>query len=65
VRSLGYDDGVEFCRMLPERCRVVAIPHEVFYDDKSAGRPLVRWAFCKRDEVLVEAIDRLGAGLRR
>jgi N-succinyldiaminopimelate aminotransferase len=65
VRSLGYDDGVEFCRMLPERCRVVAIPHEVFYDDKSAGRPLVRWAFCKRDEVLVEAIDRLDAGLRR
>ncbi|MGH3487838.1 MAG: pyridoxal phosphate-dependent aminotransferase [Actinopolymorphaceae bacterium] len=65
VRSLGYDDGVEFCRMLPERCGVVAIPHEVFYDDKSAGRPLVRWAFCKRDEVLVEAIDRLGRGLRR
>jgi N-succinyldiaminopimelate aminotransferase len=65
VRSLGYDDGVEFCRMLPERCGVVAIPHEVFYDDKSAGRPLVRWAFCKRDEVLVEAIDRLGRALRR
>ncbi|MEQ4206325.1 pyridoxal phosphate-dependent aminotransferase [Actinopolymorpha sp. B9G3] len=65
VRSLGYDDGVEFCRMLPERCGVVAIPHEVFYDDKSAGRPLVRWAFCKRDEVLAEAVDRLGRGLRR
>ncbi|MEQ7126781.1 pyridoxal phosphate-dependent aminotransferase [Actinopolymorpha sp. B11F2] len=65
VRSFGYDDGVEFCRMLPERCGVVAIPHEVFYDDKSAGRPLVRWAFCKRDEVLVEAVDRLGRGLRR
>ncbi|MEQ7006182.1 pyridoxal phosphate-dependent aminotransferase [Actinopolymorpha sp. B17G11] len=65
VRSLGYDDGVEFCRMLPERCGVVAIPHEVFYDDKTAGRPLVRWAFCKRDEVLVEAVDRLGRGLRR
>ncbi len=65
VRSLGYDDGVEFCRMLPERCGVVAIPHEVFYDHKSAGRPLVRWAFCKRDDILVEAIDRLGSGLRR
>ncbi|HZC27997.1 MAG TPA: pyridoxal phosphate-dependent aminotransferase [Actinopolymorphaceae bacterium] len=64
VRSLGYDDGVEFCRMLPARCGVVAIPHEVFYDDKSAGRPLVRWAFCKQDSVLVEAIDRLGSGLR-
>jgi N-succinyldiaminopimelate aminotransferase len=65
IRPLGYDDGVEFCRMLPGRCGVVAIPHEVFYDDKSVGRPLVRWAFCKRDEVLTEAIDRLGAGLRQ
>ncbi|MFD2078630.1 pyridoxal phosphate-dependent aminotransferase [Actinopolymorpha cephalotaxi] len=63
VRPLGYDDGVEFCRMLPERCGVVAIPHEVFYDDKQAGRPLVRWAFCKRDEVLSEAVDRLRTGL--
>ncbi|MGW0228290.1 pyridoxal phosphate-dependent aminotransferase [Actinopolymorpha singaporensis] len=64
VRPLGYDDGVEFCRMLPERCGVVAIPHEVFYDDKQAGRPLVRWAFCKRDEVLSEAVERLRSGLR-
>jgi N-succinyldiaminopimelate aminotransferase len=64
IRPLGYDDGVAFCLALPERCGVVAIPHEVFYDDKAAGRPLVRWAFCKRDEVLDAAIERLG-GLRR
>ncbi|GAA4998946.1 pyridoxal phosphate-dependent aminotransferase [Actinopolymorpha pittospori] len=64
VRPLGYDDGVEFCRMLPERCGVVAIPHEVFYDDKAAGRPLVRWAFCKRDDVLTAAVDRLRNGLK-
>jgi N-succinyldiaminopimelate aminotransferase len=61
VRPLGYDDGVEFCRMLPERCGVVAIPHEVFYDHKDIGKPLVRWAFCKRDEVLTAALDRLQA----
>ena len=59
VRSLGYDDGVMFCRDLPKRAGVVAIPHQVFYDDIEAGRPLVRFAFCKRDEVLDEAIDRL------
>jgi N-succinyldiaminopimelate aminotransferase len=63
IRPLGFDDGVEFCRSLPQRCGVVAIPHEVFYDDKEAGRPLVRWAFCKRDEVLEEAIARLRRGL--
>ena len=61
IRPLGFDDGIAFCLALPERCGVVAIPHEVFYDDKAAGRPLVRWAFCKRDEVLDAAIDRLGA----
>ena len=61
IRPLGYDDGVAFCRALPERVGVVAIPHEVFYDDKQAGRPLVRWAFCKQEGVLDEAVDRLRA----
>jgi N-succinyldiaminopimelate aminotransferase len=59
VRPLGYDDGIEFCRDLPRRAGVVAIPTQVFYDDVEAGRPLVRFAFCKRDEVLDEAISRL------
>ena len=59
VRPLGYDDGVAFCRDLPTRAGVVAIPHQVFYDDVEAGRPLVRWAFCKRDDVLNEALGRL------
>jgi N-succinyldiaminopimelate aminotransferase len=61
IRPLGYDDGISFCRELPERCGVVAIPHEVFYDDKAAGRPLVRWAFCKQDDVIDGAIKRLGS----
>jgi N-succinyldiaminopimelate aminotransferase len=63
IRSIGFDDGVEFCRSLPERCGVVAVPHEVFYDHAEAGRPLVRWAFCKRDDVLDEAVARLRRGL--
>ncbi|GAA3625173.1 pyridoxal phosphate-dependent aminotransferase [Microlunatus ginsengisoli] len=65
VRPLGYADGIEFCRDLPTRCGVVAIPHQVFYDDIEAGRPYVRWAFCKRDEVLDTAIERLNRGLGR
>ena len=60
ITPLGYADGLDFCLKLPELCGVVAIPHEVFYDNKQVGRPLVRWAFCKRDEVLDEAIERLG-----
>ncbi len=60
VRPLGEDDGLAFCRALPERCGVVAVPNVVFYDDRAAGRSLVRFTFCKRPEVLDEAIRRLG-----
>ena len=38
---------------------MVAVPNVVFYDDKAAGRSLVRFTFCKRPEVLDEAIRRL------
>jgi N-succinyldiaminopimelate aminotransferase len=61
VRALGETDGEAFCRALPERCGVVAVPNVVFYDDDAAGRPLVRFAFCKRIEVLDEAVSRLKA----
>ena len=60
VRPLGYEDGWSFCRDLPHRAGVVAIPHEVFHLDSDAGKPYVRWAFCKKPEVLQEALDRLG-----
>jgi N-succinyldiaminopimelate aminotransferase len=59
VTRLGYRDGVEFCRELPLQCGVVAIPHQVFYDRVEAGAPYVRWAFCKTDAVLDEAVSRL------
>lgn len=61
IRPLGEQDGLAFCRSLPERCGVVAVPNVVFYDDKVAGGPLVRWACCKRPEVLDEAVTRLKA----
>ena len=59
VAVLGERDGVEFCLNLPDKAGVVAIPGAVFYDDKEAGRTQVRFAFCKRDEVLQEALTRL------
>ena len=48
-----------FCRELPRRAGVVAIPSAVFYDDPDAGRTQVRFAFCKRTEVLQEALARI------
>jgi N-succinyldiaminopimelate aminotransferase len=59
IRPLGEHDGLEFCRTLPERAGVVAIPSAVFYDDKDAARTQVRFAFCKRPDVLAEALARL------
>jgi N-succinyldiaminopimelate aminotransferase len=59
IRPLGEHDGLEFCRTLPERAGVVAIPSGVFYDDKDAARTQVRFAFCKRPEVLSQALARL------
>ncbi len=56
---LGATDGIEFCLSLPERAGVVAIPSAVFYDDREAGRTQVRFAFCKRTEILEEALSRL------
>ncbi len=64
VRPLGYPDGLAFCRELPARTGVVAIPHQAFCDDPAIGAPYVRWAFCKRPQVLAEALDRLSTGLR-
>jgi N-succinyldiaminopimelate aminotransferase len=53
-----HGNAVEFCRELPRRAGVVAIPSSVFYDS-AAGDSLVRFAFCKQPQVLAEALRRL------
>jgi N-succinyldiaminopimelate aminotransferase len=58
---LGVSDALDFCRQMPALCGVVGVPVSVFCDDKDAARTLVRFAFCKRDEVLNEAVERLSA----
>jgi N-succinyldiaminopimelate aminotransferase len=63
ISALGETDGIAFCRSLPERAGVVAIPAAVFYDDAKAGESLVRFAFCKKPEVLKEALTRLRRSL--
>lgn len=57
---LGFADGVELCQRLPELVGVAAVPVSVFYSDPEAAPSLVRFAFCKRDEVLHDAVERLG-----
>ncbi len=59
ITPFGEKDAYAFCRALPERCGVVAIPNSVFYDDPDAGRSQIRFTFCKSDDVLHEAASRL------
>ena len=56
---LGVTDALDFCRRLPSLCGVVGVPVSVFHDDVDAARTLVRFAFCKRDDVLHDAVGRL------
>ncbi|MBM6400421.1 pyridoxal phosphate-dependent aminotransferase [Phycicoccus sonneratiae] len=58
---LGVVDAETFCLELPDRAGVVGVPASAFHDDLEASRSLVRFAFCKRDEVLDEACRRLEA----
>ncbi|WP_083502270.1 pyridoxal phosphate-dependent aminotransferase [Sphaerimonospora mesophila] len=59
IRPLGFDDGLELARRLPELAGVVAIPTQAFYDHAARGRHFLRFAFCKRDEIIDEAVTRL------
>ncbi|MDG3011720.1 pyridoxal phosphate-dependent aminotransferase [Rhodococcus sp. D2-41] len=58
-RPLGYHDGGELCRDMPARIGVAAVPMTPFTDHPQDWQHLVRFAFCKRDEVLAEAVSRL------
>ncbi len=62
---LGYEDGAAFCRRLPELAGVAAVPISAFCHEELAGeyRSLVRFAFCKRLDVLERAAAQL-AGLK-
>lgn len=66
-RPLGYDDSTAFCAALPEQVGVAAIPMSAFCDPDTTHGPadvwnhLVRFTFCKRDDTLDEAINRLAA----
>ncbi|GAA3810302.1 MULTISPECIES: pyridoxal phosphate-dependent aminotransferase [Amycolatopsis] len=59
VRPLGFTDAAELAWQLPERVGVAAVPVSVFTDNPAEWRHVLRFAFCKRDEVLDEAIERL------
>ncbi|WP_433599900.1 pyridoxal phosphate-dependent aminotransferase [Nocardia sp. CA-135953] len=64
ITPLGTTDGLAFCRELPARLGVAAVPLLAFADHVDAWNHLVRFTFCKRDETLDEGVRRLRAGVR-
>ncbi|USX50471.1 pyridoxal phosphate-dependent aminotransferase [Lentzea sp. HUAS12] len=59
VRPLGYTDGLALCRDLPAKIGVAAVPVQVFTDTPEQWKHLIRFAFCKQDAVIDEAVERL------
>jgi N-succinyldiaminopimelate aminotransferase len=56
---LGYSDGTALCLDLPALVGVVAVPVQAFHDDPSVSSSLVRFAACKRPEVITAAVRQL------
>lgn len=63
VRPLGFTSGEQFCQRAAHEARVVAIPQSALSDHPEVSTPYVRWAFCKRPEVLDEGVRRLSGWL--
>lgn len=53
------EDDRTFARRLVEEAGVATVPPGVFYHDPSSGHGLLRFAFCKREDLLGEAVGRL------
>jgi aspartate/methionine/tyrosine aminotransferase len=71
ISTFGFKDDVEFVRYLIKDVGVAGVPGSSFYKDASKGRTQLRFCFCKKDETLIAADERLAklapaaAGARR
>ena len=63
--ALGFDDDFKFVHHLIEKVGVATIPCSAFYANSHLGKPLVRFAFCKKPETIDTGIERLRVGLKR
>jgi aminotransferase len=59
IADFGFADDVEFTKFLIREIGVAVVPGSSFFHDKSAGENLVRFCFCKKDETLESAAERL------
>jgi N-succinyldiaminopimelate aminotransferase len=65
ISSVGFNNDIDFCRMLPAEAGVAAIPCSYFWENRCRGKKLVRFCFCKKDETLKEGISRIKEWLKK
>ena len=59
--KFGFADDFTFCEHLIKEVGVAAIPPSAFYSNPSDGKNLVRFAFCKDEQTLIDALKRMSA----
>ena len=59
ISAFGFPDDVSFARHLVSEIGVAAVPGSSFYRDPAAGKSRLRFTFCKREETLAAAEERL------
>src|SRR5229473_2299828 len=59
ISGFGFKDDVEFTRHLIREVGVACVPGSSFYSDPALGAQQVRFCFCKKDETLMLAAERL------
>ena len=59
ISSWDFPDDVEFWRFLVTEVGVAAVPGSSFFEDPAAGKDLIRFTFCKREETMALAEERL------
>ena len=59
ISTFNFADDIEFTKHLIREIGVAVVPGSSFYQEKSAGAQQVRFCFCKKDETLEAAAERL------
>ena len=65
ITRFGFDDDVAFARWLVSEVGVAGVPGSSFYSRPELGRHLIRFTFCKTDDVLAAAAERLATAAER
>ena len=59
ISKWGYANDVEFARFMVKDVGVATVPGSSFFSDPAAGKDIIRFTFCKKEETLWAAEERL------